>query len=304
MAELEFYKRHFGISDIQGLSDLLCDTLIETNHTYDFFVDWEKVNKNRDAFRYETALLSSLKGSKTGETDLGKLIGRYPEVSKVIPLLLACREGLIKVLDSIEPEIRYKNLSFSKDSYSKEEISQIIDFTKKTGLLSALCQMESATDYLLGVEVGLDTNARKNRSGAFLEKMVREIIEKIVKQHPEAVWIEQKNFKYIEKAYGILIPSSLSSRKFDHVIIAERKAINLEVNFYGGTGSKPSEIISSYTDRNRVLKSAGWKFVWLTDGNGWKSMRTPLSVGVTDIDYVLNAHLLRKGILEKILFNE
>jgi len=85
------------------------------------------------------------------------------------------------------------------------------------------------------------------------------------------------------------------------VVISKGRATNIEVNFYGGTGSKPGEIVSSYTNRGEVLSSAGWKFIWLTDGEGWKAMQNPLRVGVEYIDYVINAYLLRKGLLEKII---
>lgn len=304
MADLAFFKRHLGISDVQSLSNLLCDTLIETNHTYDFFVDWEKANQNRDVLKYETALLKSLRGSTNGASDLGRLLSRYPEVAKVIPPLLAFRDKSIKVLDTVEPEVQYRTFDFSKNRYSTEEIEQIVEFTEKTGLLNALCQMESSADYLLGVEVGLDTNARKNRSGAFLEQLVEKVIRELISRYPRSIWIEQKNFEYVRQKFGAQIPLSLANRKFDHVIITDGRAINIEVNFYGGTGSKPSEVVSSYTDRNRVLKLAGWKFVWLTDGDGWKSMRSPLSVGIENIDYVINAHLLRNGLLEKIILDE
>ena len=99
----------------------------------------------------------------------------------------------------------------------------------------------------------------------------------------------------------LAIPPSLRDRKFDHVVVDNGKATNIEVNFYGGTGSKPGEIVSSYINRGEVLSSAGWKFVWLTDGGGWKSMQNSLRVSIGYIDYVINAHLLRKGLLEKII---
>ena len=89
-----------------------------------------------------------------------------------------------------------------------------------------------------------------------------------------------------------------------HAVINKGKATNIEVNFYSGTGSKPSEIISSYSDRNRELKSAGWKFVWLTDGMGWRKMQRPLRVGIENISFVINAHLLRKGLLENIISDD
>lgn len=301
MANLEFYRQQLNISSLEDVCKTLSDTLIKTNHTYDFFVNWSKVAQNRDAFKYEVALLKSLRNSTKPTADLRDLLNRYPEVVKVIPILLACRDGIIKVLNAIQPDIKYRTFDFSKNNYSAKEIDGIVEFTEKTGLLDMLCQMESATDYLLGVEVGLDTNARKNRSGLFLEKMAREVMIDLESRYPDIKWLEQKNFKYVEAELGISAPPALRDRKFDHVIVSKGKATNIEVNFYGGTGSKPGEIVSSYINRGEVLSSKGWKFVWLTDGEGWKSMQNSLRVGVEYIDYVLNAYLLREGLLEKII---
>jgi len=266
-----------------------------------FFVNWTKVTKNRDAFKYELALLKSLKNCSDPVSEMIDLINKYPEVIKVIPILLACRDGLLKVLNSIETGLQYNSFDFSKSSYDTKEINNIVMFTKNTGLLDMLCQMDSAIDYLLGVEVGLDTNARKNRSGLFLEKMVKETLNELSARNPDLVFVEQKSFGYVEDEYNVKIPASLRDRKFDYVVINRDKATNIEVNFYGGTGSKPSEIVSSYINRGEVLSSAEWIFVWLTDGQGWKKMQRPLHIGVENIKYVINAQLLRKGILEKII---
>jgi len=301
MADLTFYKKHLNLSTVDEICKALSDTLIETNYTYDFFVNWTKVTKNRDVFKYEIALLKSLKNSSKPVADFQALLAKYPEVIKVIPILLACRDGLLKVLNSIETGLQYKTFDFSKKSYDTKEIDEIVDFTKNTGLLDMLCQMDSAIDYLLGVEVGLDTNARKNRSGLFLEKMVTETLNELSARNPGLAVVEQKSFGYVADKYNVHIPPSLRDRKFDYAVINKGKATNIEVNFYSGTGSKPSEIVSSYTDRNRVLKSAGWKFVWLTDGMGWKKMQRPLHVGIDNIDYVINAHYLRSGMLNKII---
>ena len=303
MAEINFYKKYLNINSVDELCETLCSSFIETNHTYKFFVNWSKALANRDAFKYELALLKSLRNSADPESDLHKLLVTYPEVIKVIPILLAFREGLVKVLDSLEPHPLYKTLNFQKNTFTEDDITNIVEFTSKTGLLSALCNMESATDYLLGVEVGLDSNARKNRSGQFLEDVVTEILNDLCKRNPDILRVEQKDFKWVEAKYGIQIPPSLRDRKFDNAVIYKGKAANIEVNFYGGTGSKPSEIVSSYINRSEVLKSAGWKFIWLTDGEGWKSMRSPLKVGVENISYVINVRMLRNNILEEILLN-
>jgi len=303
MADISFYKKHLNLSTVDEICKALSDTLIETNHTYDFFVNWTKVTNNRDAFRYEVALLKSVKNSSNPISDLRDLLTKYPEVVKVIPILIACRDGLLKVLNSIETALQYKTFNFSKKSYDTKETGEIVDFTKNTGLLDMLCRMDSATDYLLGVEVGLDTNARKNRSGLFLEKMVTETLKELSVQNPGLFFVEQKSFRYVEDKYNVEIPPTLRDRKFDYVVINKGNATNIEVNFYGGTGSKPSEIISSYINRGEVLSSSKWRFVWLTDGQGWKKMKNPLRVGVEHIDYVINANLLREGLLEKILFS-
>ena len=303
MADIDFYKKYLNLSSIDEICKALSDTLIETNYTYDFFVNWDKVNNNRDAFKYEVALLKSLKNSSNPPADFRNLLNKYPEVIKVIPILLACRNGIIKVLNSIETGLQYKSFDFSKRNYDTKEIDNIVHFAKNTGLLDMLCKMDSATDYLLGVEVGLDTNARKNRSGLFLEKMVTETLEELSSRNPSLVFVEQKSFGYIENKYNVRIPPTLKDRKFDYVVINKGKATNIEVNFYSGTGSKPSEIVSSYTDRTRVLISAGWKFVWLTDGMGWKKMQRPFRVGIENMGYVINAHLLRKDLLEEIILN-
>ena len=301
MANLDFYKKHLNLSTVDEICKALSDTLIETNYTYEFFVNWTKVTKNRDAFKYELALLKSLKNCPNPISDFRDLLKKYPEVIKVIPILLACRDGLLKVLNSIETGLQYNTFDFSKKKYDAKEIDDIVKFTKNTSLLDMLCQMDSATDYLLGVEVGLDTNARKNRSGLFLEKMVTETLKELSAQNSDLVFVEQKSFGYVEDKYNVHIPPTLRDRKFDYAVINKGKATNIEVNFYSGTGSKPSEIVSSYINRGEVLSSAGWKFVWLTDGMGWKKMQRPFHVGIENMSYVINANLLRKGLLEKII---
>ena len=301
MANLDFYKKHLNLLTVDEICKALSDTLIETNYTYEFFVNWTKVTKNRDAFKYELALLKSLKNCTNPMSDFRDLLKKYPEVIKVIPILLACRDGLLKVLNSIETDLQYMTFDFSKNSYDAKEIDDVVKFTKNTGLLDMLCQMDSAIDYLLGVEVGLDTNARKNRSSLFLEKMVTETLKELSGRHSDMVFIEQKSFGYVEDKYNVHIPPTLRDRKFDYAVINKGKATNIEVNFYGGTGSKPSEIVSSYINRGEVLASAGWKFVWLTDGMGWKKMQRPFHIGVENMEYVINANLLRKGLLEKII---
>ncbi|MFC2024786.1 DpnII family type II restriction endonuclease, partial [Chloroflexota bacterium] len=130
---------------------------------------------------------------------------------------------------------------------------------------------------------------------------VTETLKELSSRNSDLVFVEQRSFGYVEDKYHVKIPSTLRDRKFDYAVINKGKATNIEVNFYGGTGSKPSEIVSSYINRGEVLSAADWKFVWLTDGQGWKKMQRPFHIGVGNMDYVINTNLLRKGLLEQII---
>jgi type II restriction enzyme len=93
----------------------------------------------------------------------------------------------------------------------------------------------------------------------------------------------------------------MADSRFDFAVLSRNVPTNVEVNFYGGTGSKPSEIVNAYSDRAHALRQYGWRLVWVTDGPGWLKMRNPLRKGVTDIDYVLNLQMASDGLLERIL---
>jgi len=75
----------------------------------------------------------------------------------------------------------------------------------------------------------------------------------------------------------------------------------IEVNFFSGTGSKPQEIVDSYINRQNELLENGFYFIWITDGFGWKGQKNQIRKGLELIDYPLNLHFARKGLLEKIL---
>lgn len=300
MADLSFYNRYLNIGNLDALEQFFSSTLVNTNLTYSFFVDWQKVSRNRDAFRSELGLLSSVRGSTDPKAYLKQLVGKYPEVVRVLPLMLAERRQKLKVLESLKPAYIYAIYDFGKQAYTTADIDSIVAFCEKTGLLSALSTMKSTIDYLTGVEVGLNSNARKNRSGDFMEDAISEVLDD-VKTKSKVTRISQKTFRYIQKTIGLAVPEGLLERKFDEVIILDGVGTNIEMNFYGGTGSKPSEIVDSYINRNRELEEMGWRFVWITDGDGWRKMRNQLRKGLTNLNYVLNLKMVSSGLLERVI---
>lgn len=58
---------------------------------YSYYIDFKKVYRNIDNIKLELNILNSLIGSKNIEEDFERLISKYPETLKCIPLLLAIR---------------------------------------------------------------------------------------------------------------------------------------------------------------------------------------------------------------------
>ena len=85
----------------------------------------------------------------------------------VLGILIAVRqEDKKKVLD------KNGNTRLIKDYLNSPEL--ITEFLDSTGLTKILQsgQIKNLVDYVFGVEVGLDSNARKNRSGDIMENLV------------------------------------------------------------------------------------------------------------------------------------
>jgi type II restriction enzyme len=301
MADLDFYQRTIGISTIDELCEALCQTLLKTNRTYSFWVDWDKASRNTDNYKLQLGLLSTLRGSTNPRADFKKLLKRYPEVAEALPRLLAEHEHRLTIAVGKTPPFEYVDIDFSVRDDSPTHVQRLVRFSEETGLLALLASVTQPQDYLLGVEVGLDSNARKNRSGVVLEALVEVVVDSLCSQHSDMRFLEQDIFGHAAEVFGVECPPAMTNRRFDFAVLHGGVPTNIEVNFYGGTGSKPSEIVNSYSDRTRVLKAHGWRFVWVTDGPGWIKMRNPLRKGVSEIDYVLNYQMLHEGLLTRVL---
>ncbi len=136
-----------------------------------------------------------------------------------------------------------------------------------------------------------------------MELVVGPIIQEIVDRRKLPFQIEsQKYFHYLADKYHLPISSSLYNRKADFLLVGSNdRIVNIEVDFFSGTGSKPQEIVDSYINRQNELYENGFHFIWITDGYGWKGQKHQIRKGLEMIDYPLNLHFVRKGLLERIL---
>lgn len=263
---------------------------------YKYYIDFESAYRNLSEFKVELNILNSLVGSKNIEVDFKNLVAKYPEVLKAIPILLAKRESEIYCQD----ENGIFKYNFEKQNYN---IDQYCYFMKETGLFDLLANkvLKDLVDYVLGVEVGLDSNARKNRGGHLMEDLVEKyIIEAgFVK---DKTYFKEMKIKDLENLTGLSLPALSNSgktvKRFDYVVIKEKMVYAIETNFYASSGSKLNETARSYkTLALEAENIEGFKFVWITDGLGWIDARNNLEETFDVLDTIFNIKELEDGIL-------
>ncbi len=269
--------------------------------TWNYYTDFKKVYENVDKMKIELNILNSLIGSQNIEEDFKNIIEKYPEVIKVIPLLLAKRETEIKVIDSEDTYI----FNFAKMNYS---IDQYALFMKNTGLFDLIQKhiINNLVDYLLGVEVGMDTNGRKNRTGDAMEDLVESYLIKAGLVKDKTYFKEMKKSE-IENKFGTdlstISNNDKTEKRFDFVFKGAFGDIYAcECNFYSGGGSKLNETARSY--KTLALESKGisrFNFVWFTDGVGWNSARHNLEETFDILDDLYNINDLENGIIETLI---
>ncbi len=300
MNDLSLYKKHLKINSLDELIKEFQDTLLESNMTFSYFCDWDKIKKNIEKYKYEINILNYLVGAKDVKTKLQEILKKNPETLKIIPLIIAVRDLDIAVIrDPERPLETLSKYSFDKKTITDSEIKNTISFCEDSGIIALFSDLriKDLRDYLLGVETGLDTNARKNRSGTAMESLITPILKKI----KNITVYSQQSFESICGKNGIPKCDGIENRKFDFVVKTLTKCYNIEVNYFSGQGSKPQEIVDSYINRNNELKRAGMGFVWVTDGVGWKSGVNQLTKAFKEMDHVLNISLAKKGLLQDIL---
>ena len=267
--------------------------------TYSYYVDFEKVYGNVDAIKVELNILNSLIGSKSIESDFEKLLKDYPQILKCIPILLAVRGREIYAIDG-DGEYLF---NFKKANSSVEEYKM---FMRKTGLFTLISEhiINNLVDYVTGVEVGLDSNGRKNRGGHLMEDLVESYLKKsgLVR---DVDYFKEMYISEIEEKWSIDL-SNISNqgkaeKRFDFVVRKGSMIYGIETNFYTGGGSKLNETARSYkTIALETREIDGFTFVWFTDGEGWKSARHNLEETFDVMDDIYCIKDLEDGVIDTL----
>lgn len=266
---------------------------------YGYYVDFEKVYGKIDLIKVELNILNSLVGSRDIESDFSKLVSDYPQVLKCIPVLLAVRGREIYAIDG-DGEYLF---NFAKPNYGIEEYQM---FMSKTGLFKLISEriINNLVDYVTGVEVGLNSNGRKNRGGHLMENLVESYLVKAGLQRG-VDYFKEMYISDIEQKWSIDL-SSISNKgkaekRFDFVVKTGKTIYAIETNFYTGGGSKLNETARSYkTIALEAKEISGFAFVWFTDGSGWRSARHNLEETFDVMDNIYCIAEMESGVIERL----
>ena len=275
-------------------------TFTDSIANYKYYIDFETIYKNAEEHKIELNMMNSLIGSRTIEDDFEKLVNKYPEVIKCIPTLLAVRQYEIIVLDDDGNKFEYnfKNMNYDIEQYKV--------FMRETGLFDLLEKhlVNNLYDYVLGVESGLNSNARKNRGGHLMEDVVERFIQKAGFKKNET-YFKEMYLQDIERKWKLemsfISNKNTSTKRFDFVVKTDNCIYGIETNFYASGGSKLNETARSYKmiaeEANKVF---GFEFVWFTDGMGWISARNNLRETFDDMDNIYNINDMKNGVMKEI----
>jgi len=265
---------------------------------YDYYTDFAKVYEKAKIFKRQIYLLNSLICSENIEQEFEELLANYPECLNAIPILLAVRKKEIYCQDEKGA------LTYDFDT-PNQSVEQYKYFMQRTGLFNLLKNhiISNLYDYVTGVETGLDLNGRKNRGGHQMEQLV----ESFLKQ-TGVVYHKEMYLTDVEEIFKIdLSPISAdrtSTKRFDFVVKSGETVFCFETNFYTSGGSKLNETARSYKMIAEESKNiVGFKFVWITDGEGWQHTWRNLKETFLVLDTLYNIKDLESGIFWE-LFND
>lgn len=276
----------------------LVDTFRSSIKTWDYFVNWKKVLANKDEIEISLNKLNYLLGKDDLKKEFKKLYISNPDIVKAFPVLLAVRENKLEIFDKDAKTSEFfdfseKDVDFEK-WYLFFESSGIIRLFQKNGI-------KNLVDYVMGVEVGLDSNGRKNRGGTLMEDIVESFIADFCREKGFE-YIPQARSKAIKAKWGVDVRINKSERSFDFAVYNPKNSkIKLfETNFYNGGGSKLKSVCGEFKSLYDELKDQDINFIWITDGLGWHTTKKPLEEVYNHNDYVFNLSMIESGVLNSL----
>ena len=250
--------------DCKSKFELFMSQLKGTIAPLNYFADFGKISKNVDNIAISLSMLNFL----LGKTDLRRAVralwDRDPKVFQVMDILIATRRKDNKIcLDAENNEVCISDFFNSVDG--------VVFFLEETGLARLFQEgkITNLLDYVFGVETGLDSNARKNRGGILMEKLVATLFTESGIEF--RAHVNSTDYPDLTPILGA------DTKCFDFVVMGAGVTYLIETNFYSSGGSKLNEVARSYIELSSKLnKIPGFVFIWITDGKGWFTAESKL----------------------------
>ncbi|SUP53190.1 Type-2 restriction enzyme MboI [Weeksella virosa] len=255
----------------------------ETNATLDYFTDFKKIKSNINKISIKLNQLNYLIGKENLKEAIIELYEENPKVFEVLDILIAIRKNKKAKTFNNNGEIVLLDTYFNSPE-------GILEYIEETGLAEIFINKDvtNLVDYVFGIEVGLDTNARKNRGGDNMSKAVSLIFDKA-------------GVFYKKEVNNTIFPEIISLgadvKRFDFVIKTKVKTYLIETNYYNSGGSKLNETARAYSDiAPKINQYKKFEFVWITDGQGWYTAKNKLEEAYNIIPSLYNLITLQEFI--------
>lgn len=275
-------------------------TMTDTIADWTYYTDFPKIYDNVEKIKIPLNIMNSLIGSKNIRQDFLDLYQSYPEILKVVPILIAKR---LKETIIVKDPIKDFYFDFRKPNYSIEEYAM---FLEKSGIFDLLEThiVSNLLDYVTGVEAGMDTHARKNRTGHAMENIVQNYLEAAGYVLGETLFKEIYQDE-IEERFSVdlsaITNEGNTDKRFDFVIKSDSTIYLIETNFYVGGGSKLNETARSYkmiAQETKTIQNV--EFMWFTDGQGWFKAKKNLRETFDVLPHLYNTNDLKNDILKTL----
>ncbi|GAA8760799.1 type II restriction endonuclease [Helicobacter pylori] len=254
--------------------DIFLQSLKISNRALGFFTDWQKCLKNKNEISIALNHLNFLlgKGVQELKSCVKSLFEECPKAFNVLNILIAVRNKDEVALDA-------DGNFYPLHSYFENDFEKVYEFIRQTGLEQIFCNrnIKDLNDFVFGIEVGLDSNARKNRSGKAMENHLIGLFFQAQLNFKEQVDIRE--FEDLYQAFGDDI------KKFDFVVCDKDTTYFIEANFYTISGSKLNEVARSYQELALKFEAfPNYEFIWITDGIGWLDAKSKLQEAYKSVE--------------------
>ena len=264
-----------------------------------YFVDWDKIENDMKELEIHLNSLNYLLGKENTEEAFLHLFSINPKIVKALPDLLAEREKRLNIVEHDNQhmtEIDFENVTEPAEVYY-----QFMVDTKLITIFETK-KIKNLVDYVFGIQVGLSSNGRKNRTGKLMEEIVETYIASYCEKNT-CEYLAQPNPKNIKDRWGIAMEETVSKRNFDFAVWnpTSKKLMIIETNLYNSGGSKLKATANEYKGLHQELSKQGITFVWVTEGVGWSNTLRPLEEAANVLEHICNLHMLNEGYLNMVL---